>query len=107
MTDNITKEVTVNCTECRFPLNPGSGGLNMIRCPRCNTWVQLEPSCFGGCMSCHKASGGQSDCGSNTEIGAEGNNNAQNVVQTKRWANSAAGSFLSKAWKVLRNGLFL
>ncbi|MBX9693189.1 MAG: hypothetical protein K2Z81_12445, partial [Cyanobacteria bacterium] len=60
MTDNNIREVTVSCTECRFPLSTGGGALNMARCPRCNTWVQLEPSCYGGCMSCSKSSNTES-----------------------------------------------
>jgi LSD1 subclass zinc finger protein len=42
------------CPNCKCPLQPPSGATTSISCPRCTTWVDIDPACFGSCLSCHK-----------------------------------------------------
>jgi hypothetical protein len=42
------------CSSCSFPLTPNSGTTSKICCPRCNTWMDIDPACFGSCHKCHK-----------------------------------------------------
>ncbi|CAN5545672.1 hypothetical protein BH11CYA1_BH11CYA1_40160 [soil metagenome] len=42
------------CTNCSFPLGPTSGSVSKVCCPRCNTWMDIDPACFGSCLKCHK-----------------------------------------------------
>ena len=42
------------CSQCAFPLERFSGAQTKLLCPRCNTWLDIDPSCGGSCLSCHK-----------------------------------------------------
>src|SRR5579885_1967980 len=106
----------LTCSNCHLPLSLSSKAQPTIRCPRCNTWMDLDPACLGSCMSCHKAH--QADPAPCTEEESThvtitttnspgvSNNYCPNVVQTKRWANVGPVGLLKRAWKVLTNGLF-
>lgn len=43
------------CSNCSFPLAISSGSISKVCCPRCNTWMDIDPACFGSCLKCHKA----------------------------------------------------
>lgn len=30
-----------------------------MSCTRCNAWVDIDPKCTGGCISCHKTRAGE------------------------------------------------
>jgi len=42
------------CNNCSFPLERLSGAQSKVLCPRCNTWLDIDPNCGGSCLSCHK-----------------------------------------------------
>lgn len=42
------------CPRCRCPLEPPSASSTGMSCPRCNTWLEIDPACSGSCLSCHK-----------------------------------------------------
>lgn len=42
------------CAHCHYPLSPPSGQATGMHCPRCNTWLDIDPACSGSCISCHK-----------------------------------------------------
>jgi transcription initiation factor IIE alpha subunit len=42
------------CSNCSFPLAVNSGATSKVCCPRCNTWMDIDPACFGSCLKCHK-----------------------------------------------------
>jgi len=42
------------CTNCSFPLDRLSGAQTKVLCPRCNTWLDVDPNCGGSCLKCHK-----------------------------------------------------
>lgn len=42
------------CKNCSFPLAAASNSISKICCPRCNTWMDIDPSCTGSCLKCHK-----------------------------------------------------
>ena len=42
------------CPLCKCPLAPPSGQASGMNCPRCNTWLDLDPLCLGSCLACHK-----------------------------------------------------
>ena len=86
----------------------------MTRCPRCNTWLEIEPGCHGSCLSCHKSSRQDETACVETSCGPEekstskkSNKSASNVVKTKQRAIMKPWKLLAETWKELRNGLFL
>jgi transcription initiation factor IIE alpha subunit len=42
------------CPSCQYPLDPPTGASTGMACPRCNSWLDIDPSCAGSCISCHK-----------------------------------------------------
>jgi len=42
------------CPKCLFFVAEPTGKANGTYCPRCNTWLDLDPQCLGSCLSCHK-----------------------------------------------------
>ena len=42
------------CPQCAFPLDRLSGAQTKALCPRCNTWLDIDPNCGGSCLACHK-----------------------------------------------------
>ncbi|MBS1995945.1 MAG: hypothetical protein JSS86_06525 [Cyanobacteria bacterium SZAS LIN-2] len=42
------------CANCSFPLERLSGAQSKVLCPRCNTWLDIDPNCGGSCLACHK-----------------------------------------------------
>src|SRR5476649_1667585 len=42
------------CGNCSFQLDRLSGAQTKVLCPRCNTWLDIDPNCGGSCLSCHK-----------------------------------------------------
>ena len=42
------------CPNCKCPLLPPSGQSTGMSCPRCNTWLDIDPACSGSCLACHK-----------------------------------------------------
>jgi len=42
------------CTNCSFQLDRLSGAQSKVLCPRCNTWLDIDPNCGGSCLACHK-----------------------------------------------------
>jgi len=42
------------CPRCQCPLDRPLGTATGITCPRCNSWLDIDPSCFGSCITCHK-----------------------------------------------------
>lgn len=43
------------CPNCRYALS-APPSQTQVACPRCCTWLELEPRCNGVCISCHAAS---------------------------------------------------
>lgn len=101
------------CSKCQFPLGLYSKAQISVRCPRCSTWLEIDPTCALSCMSCHKTNQAapracvEENVNPITNSPQESNNCSPNVVQTKRWANVGPIRLLKRAWKVLTNGLFL
>ncbi|HEY9774979.1 MAG TPA: hypothetical protein V6C81_14540 [Planktothrix sp.] len=48
------------CPHCQCQLDPPSGQSTGMSCPRCTTWLDIDPGCKGSCMACHKANQEQS-----------------------------------------------
>jgi len=46
--------IRMTCTKCDFPLERLSGAQSKVLCPRCNTWLDIDPNCGGSCLACHK-----------------------------------------------------
>lgn len=100
------------CTACRCPLpNPASSATG-VSCPRCNAWIELDPLCGGGCISCYKTRGAQknitsctaepgSDSVPVTITGTAGANSRNSAVAAKDDARSAGNS-----WKALVQRIF-
>ena len=42
------------CPGCKCPIAVASGRSTGMHCPRCNTWLDIDPACNGG--SCFKCS---------------------------------------------------
>ncbi len=42
------------CPNCQFLVAEPSQKAAGTYCPRCNTWLELDPQCLGSCLSCHK-----------------------------------------------------
>lgn len=42
------------CPNCLFIVAEPSVKATGAYCPRCNTWLDLDPQCLGSCLSCHK-----------------------------------------------------
>src|SRR3990167_5242515 len=42
------------CSNCSFPLTASANSISKICCPRCNTWMDIDPTCLGSCLKCHK-----------------------------------------------------
>lgn len=67
------------CPLCKCPLSPPSHQATGMYCPRCNTYVAIDPDCPGSCLSCHKATEAEPDiC-----VEAEGVVSGPHVVQKK------------------------
>jgi hypothetical protein len=47
------------CPQCKCPVIAPSGAATGVTCQRCNSWVELDPRCTGGCLSCHKMASAQ------------------------------------------------
>lgn len=41
------------CPNCQFIVGTSAKATGTF-CPRCNTWLDLDPRCLGSCLSCHK-----------------------------------------------------
>jgi hypothetical protein len=42
------------CPKCQFIVAEPSAKAQGTFCPRCNTWLDMDPKCLGSCLSCHK-----------------------------------------------------
>ncbi len=42
------------CPCCKCPLTKPSAASTGVSCPRCLTWVEIDPTCGASCVSCHK-----------------------------------------------------
>src|SRR5437016_1994864 len=42
------------CPNCHCPLSVPAAASQTV-CPRCASWIDLEASCSGACLSCHVA----------------------------------------------------
>jgi hypothetical protein len=42
------------CSNCSYQLERLSGAQAKVLCPRCNTWLDIDPNCGGSCLACHK-----------------------------------------------------
>ena len=42
------------CPCCKCPLTPPAQASTGVSCPRCMTWVEIDPSCASSCITCHK-----------------------------------------------------
>jgi len=49
--DNSSRMV---CSNCSYQLERLSGAQAKVLCPRCNTWLDIDPNCGGSCLACHK-----------------------------------------------------
>src|SRR5262245_52032591 len=97
------------CPECQFRLTPPSGLAAGMSCPRCNRWVDIDPLCTGGCLSCHKTHNtrevGNTSCGSEWEpikLLSASEKTSRNVVQSKERASlSQSANPLVRTWRSL------
>src|SRR5277367_1287935 len=47
--------IGLTCPSCKYPITAPSGRSTGMHCPRCNTWLDIDPLCNGGsCLACHK-----------------------------------------------------
>ena len=44
----------LTCPQCKCPLSAPAKSVTGITCPRCNSWVEIDPDCSGSCLSCHQ-----------------------------------------------------
>lgn len=51
------------CPQCSFPLT-ASPSQSQLSCPRCSTFLEVNATCSGACISCHSASKAKSNKGS-------------------------------------------
>lgn len=42
------------CPICKCPLDRPAGASTGVNCPRCNSWLDIDPACAGSCITCHK-----------------------------------------------------
>jgi hypothetical protein len=59
------------CHTCQLPIaSPPANSATGMACPRCNSWIEIDPRCTGGCLSCHNTRGKdlQSSCTTGEEV---------------------------------------
>jgi hypothetical protein len=90
------------CANCSFPLDRLSGAQSKVLCPRCNTWLDIDPNCGGSCMKCHKtmSSAPATSC---VETSAKGHDGActQGDHNSSKNVFSALGELIAKARQLL------
>jgi LSD1 subclass zinc finger protein len=83
------------CSNCSFPLERLSGAQAKVLCPRCNTWLDIDPNCGGSCFSCHKTLSKEpvSACTETAGEKSNGKNGGVNLfTRLARALSKAAGS---------------
>jgi len=67
------------CPNCQYPVTEPFAQALGTGCPRCNTWLELDPICQSSCINCHKLKQkNPSPCLIDTEIPLSGLNNMTN-----------------------------
>jgi hypothetical protein len=98
------------CTKCKCPLVPPSGQATSVACPRCNTWLDIDPACSGSCLGCHKLHQVQkSTCVEEVSPKSDqyGEKCDLNGVQRNVWAGgSGVHKSLAERWKAVVRSLF-
>ena len=98
------------CTSCSCPLPAPASSATGVSCPRCNTWIDLDPLCNGGCISCYKTRGLQksvTSCTTESEavpvtIGQSSAASSGATAESKKDDVRLAGN----SWKALVQRLF-
>ena len=74
------------CPSCQCPILADSSLTRGMHCPRCNHWLDLEPSCAGGsCFSCLAKEEKSSACGvANSQMDSLSEKSTAYGVQIKR-----------------------
>jgi len=89
------------CTSCSFQLELPSSAAAKVCCPRCNTWVDVDPSCFGSCIKCHKTrKGDESACTTTSLANSKETGEISLLVKGKnslRTFFAKFGAFMGKA----------
>ena len=58
------------CPQCSCPLT-ASPSQSQVSCPRCGTFLEIDASCTGACISCHsaaKAASNKGSCATDSEV---------------------------------------
>jgi len=100
------------CANCNCPLAAPSGQSTGVSCPRCNTWLDIDPACLGSCLQCHKMRQAEPTVcvdikpANSDEVGCE--KTSTNVVQRNGWASaSVKNRSLVQTWKAVVRKVFL
>ena len=122
MSDNIPLKDRVTCTNCKLPLSEEAlrkkdGGA--LRCPRCNTLMELDPACSTSCLSCQKLQQANPSPCLEEIVSIDITNNSQektceisgsNVEKNDHGSEGpvedSEKSLLTRAWRLLKRGLF-
>ena len=98
------------CSKCQYPLVPPSGQVSTIACPRCNTWLDIDPMCSGSCLGCHKLHQIKTSA-CVEELSPKSDSHSEkcdlNGVQRNVWAGgSGVRKSLAETWKAVIGSLF-
>ncbi len=111
MSDNIPLKDRVTCTNCKLPLSEEAlrkKGGGALRCPRCNTLMELDPACSTSCLSCQKFNPSIDITNNSQEKTCEisGSNVEKNDHGSEDPVEDSEKSLLTRAWRLLKRGLF-
>jgi len=99
------------CPNCNCPLAPPSGQSTGVACPRCTTWLDIDPACLGSCLKCHKMQQAETTVcvdikPANSDVGGC-EKTSSNVVQRSGWASaSVKHRSLAQTWKAVVSKVF-
>lgn len=122
MSDNIPLKDMVTCTNCKLSLSEEAlqkKGGGVLRCPRCNTLMELDSACSTSCLSCGKLQQANPSPCLEEIVSIDITNNSQektceisgsNVEKNDHGSEDpvedSEKSLLTRAWRLLKRGLF-